>query len=196
MTDTVTIRPAVLEDAPVIAELFRISSDGAADYIWQNLEDDYPGLSGVEIGAARYARENTAFSYQNCLMAERGGDVVGMVHSFPMEVDPDPLPEDFDPVLRPYAELEEDNSLYISGVAVFEAARGQGVGQALMAAVENRARDLRLPSISLIVFEKNAGALRLYQRLGFEERARREIFPHPLIHYTGDAMLMVRPLDL
>lgn len=196
MAADVTIRPAVQADAPLIARLFQISSDGVADYIWQGLEDDHPGLSGVEIGAARYARENTAFSYQNCLMAELGGNVVGMAHSFPMEVDPDPLPDDFDPVLRPYAELEEDNSLYISGVAVFEDWRSRGVGQALMAAVEDRARGLGLAAISLIVFEKNDDALRLYQRLGFMESARREIFPHPLIHYTGDAVLMVRPLDL
>ena len=195
MADQVTIRPATPADCPAIAKLFRISSDGVADYIWQGLEDEYPGLKGEEIGAERYAREDTAFSYENCLMAEQGGEVVAMLHSFVMEVDSDPLPEDFDPVLRPYAELEEDQSLYISGIAVEEEARGQGIGRALMIAADRRAEELDCPSISLIVFEQNEGAKRLYDRLGFKETARRAVVPHPLIHFTGDALLMVRLLD-
>jgi hypothetical protein len=55
------LRPARSGDCRRIAELFRISSDGVADYIWRTLQADYPGLSLLEIGERRYARENTAF---------------------------------------------------------------------------------------------------------------------------------------
>ncbi len=195
MENSVTFRPATPGDCPAIAKLFRMSSDGVADYIWKGLEDEYPGLKGEEIGAERYAREGTEFSYENCLMAEQDGQIIGMLHSFLMDVDDDPLPEDFDPVLRPYAELEEDQSLYISGIAVEEEVRGQGIGRALMIAADRRAEELDCRSISLIVFEQNEGAKRLYDRLGFKETARRAVVPHPLIHHTGDAILMVRPLD-
>jgi ribosomal protein S18 acetylase RimI-like enzyme len=47
---------------------------------------------------------------------------------------------------------------------------------------------------SLIVFEQNGGAARLYRRLGYVETQRERVVPHPLIHHTGDALLMVKQL--
>src|SRR5690606_7970786 len=102
------IRWARQEDAGDIARLFLVSSDGLAAYIWSRM--DMPGLSLEEIGAARYARTDTAFSYENCLVALSRGEVVGMAHAFAMEADPD-APEEDDPVLRPYSELEDPGSL-------------------------------------------------------------------------------------
>ncbi|MEM9683746.1 MAG: GNAT family N-acetyltransferase, partial [Pseudomonadota bacterium] len=84
MPDKADFGPARREDARVIAELFQISSDGVADYVWKTLEGDYPGLSLIEIGERRYARENTDFSYENCLMAKFGGQIAGMMHSYAM----------------------------------------------------------------------------------------------------------------
>jgi len=46
--------------------------------------------------------------------------------------------------------------------------------------------------MSLVVFEQNRDALRLYQRHGYREVARESIVPHPLIRLTGDALLMVK----
>ncbi len=188
----VNIRPAVKDDSADIARLFLISSDGLAEYIWSEVAE--PGETAAEAGARRYARKDVAFSYEQCIMAELGGQTVGMAHSFPMEEDPD-APPCTDPVLRPYFELEDYGSLYISGLAVHEPHRNAGVGGALMEAVNRRAKDLALPRISLICFEQNAGAMRLYQRLGFREIARRPVVPHPCLHYTdGDAILMAREI--
>ena len=48
-------------------------------------------------------------------------------------------------------------------------------------------------NVSLICFERNEGAMRLYRRLGFSEIDRRPIVPHPSLHYRdGDALLMAR----
>ena len=133
-----------------------------------------------------------AFSYENCLIAELDGATVGMAHCFAMEMDPDGEAES-DPVLRPYGELEDYGSLYLSGLAVVEACRNAGIGAALMAAVNRRARDLSLARISLICFERNEGAMRLYRRLGFREVSRRALVPHPALHYQdGDAVLLAR----
>jgi len=52
----------------------------------------------------------------------------------------------------------------------------------------------KLNKLSLIVFEQNAGAKRLYERLGYREVARKAIYPHPLVHFTGDAILMARDI--
>lgn len=193
---SVQFRPATPADCREIAALFLVSSDGLAAYIWSLM--DMPGLDLIEIGAQRYAREGVAFSYQNCVMAEQGGGVVGMLHSFPIEAPaPGKAPAvESDPVLRPYAELEDPDSLYISGVAVKEAWRSQGIGTRLLAMASEQARSRGLPRLSLICFEANLGAMALYRRLGFRESARRAIVPHPSLEYSeGDAVLMVRSLD-
>ena len=190
MARSCEIRNARKADAGDIARLFLISSDGLATYIWNKLQT--PGMSLHDVGAARYARENTAFSYENCLMAERNGEIAGMVHSFPMHVTPGDAPES-DPVLRSYMELELDASLYVSGIAVYETYRGMGIGTDLMRFAFARAQELGLAKISLICFERNDGAMRLYRQLGFSEIDRRAIVPHPTLHYRdGDAILMAR----
>ena len=100
-----------------------------------------------------------------------------------------------DPVLAPYSKLEENNSYYICGIALFPECRNQGVGTKLMELAETHAHAKGFKKFSLIVFEQNAGAKRLYDRLGYQEFAREAIVSHPLIHYTGDAILMVKTLE-
>ncbi len=64
-----------------------------------------------------------------------------------------------------------------------------------MALAEQHARERRLNKLSLIVFEQNDGAKRLYERLGYQVVAREPVVPHPLIHHTGNALLMVKVLS-
>jgi ribosomal protein S18 acetylase RimI-like enzyme len=188
-------------DAPKIAELFRIASDGVSDYVWSKLTADYPGLDLLEIGAQRYARKNTEFSYQNCIVAEIDGQVAGMLLTFPMaakpespQVDEAPFPEgDGQPnVLSPYGELEVPGSLYVCATAFFPGYRGRGLGTRLMAVAGEQAREIGHSVLSLLVFEENRRAVALYHRLGYREIDRRPVVPHPLIRHTGAVILMVK----
>jgi len=185
-----TIRPARKEDCRTIAALYSISSDGVADYIWTQLAE--PGEDILAVGQRRYEREGTLFSYENCTIIEIDGRIAGMLVAFPMHVDPSG--EETDPVLAPYSRLEEDNSYYICGMALFPEHRGGGIGTRLLALGEEDARASGLQKTSLIVFEQNAGAKRLYDRSGYKEVKREAVYPHPLIHHTGDAILMVKGL--
>lgn len=191
----VIFRPASKSDAPVIAALFRIASEGVADYMWSKLAqkagDD---RDIVDIGAERFTREKADFSYRNCDIAEIEGEPVGMLHAYPIAAQPRPAtPEDAaDPVLRPLLELEEPSSLFIAGLALFPQFRGTGIGTRLLDFSYKRARVEGMKKLSLICFAENEGAYRLYQREGFEERSRRPVVPHPLIRHGGDAVLMVR----
>ena len=188
----VDIRQAVREDSPDIASFFIVASDGLAEYIWSKVAE--PGETVIEAGARRYARQGVAFSYENCLIAELEGATVGMAHSFAMEDDPGGEAES-DPVLKPYSALEDYGSLYLSGLTVVEQHRNAGIGKALMEAVTQRAKDLSLARISLICFERNEGAMRLYRRLGFQEIDRCAVVPHPSLHYhDGDAVLLARAI--
>ncbi len=190
----VAIRPATRDDCPAIAELFLIASDGLAQYIWRQC--DTQALPLLEVGARRYAREGVAFSYQNCLIAEVDGVVAGMLHSFTMQPTPVTGPDvQPDPVLQPYSEMEDYGSLYISALAVYPEYRSLGVGSRLLAEADARARQLGHRRLSLICFESNHQAMRLYRRLGYRERDRRAIVPHPCLRYQdGDAVLLVRPV--
>jgi len=200
------VRPARREDCGDIARLFLIASDGLAGYIWSRVGP--AGAAPLEVGRQRYAREGVAFSYQNCLVAERDGEVVAMLHSFPMPpreeggdgaketAETGETAETEDPVLAPYAALEDPGSLYVAGLAVDPEHRGLGLGRRLMAEARARAETLGLPRLSLICFERNERALTLYRRLGFVEVDRRPIVPHPSLEVRdGDALLLVRGLD-
>ena len=186
-----TLRPATKSDCRRIAELYRISSDGVADYIWTKLAA--PGEDILDVGRRRYEREGIPFSYQNCRMVEHDGRIIGMLVAFPMKVDADYV--ETDPVLLPYSVLEEDESYYVCGMAVDADFRGQGIGSELLAEAERACRRLGLQKLSLIVFEQNARARRLYERSGYVEQNRHPVVAHPLIHYTGDALLMVKHLE-
>lgn len=187
----VAFRPAVKSECRTIALLYRISSDGVADYVWTQLAK--PGEDILDVGQRRYENEESVFSYKNCTVATIDDEVIGMVVAFPMFVERSADPPS-DPVLAPYARLEEDNSYYVCGVTLFAEYRGLGIGSRLMALAEKHARAKGFAKLSLIVFEKNEGAKRLYERLGYQVKARETVVPHELIHYTGDALLMVKRL--
>lgn len=189
--DQQQFRPARIEDCATIAALYSISSDGVADYIWTKIAE--PGEDILSVGRRRYEREESAFSYRNCTVVEIEGEVMGMLVAFPMQVDPSE--EESDPVLAPYSKLEEDNSYYVCGMALFPDYRGRGIGTRLLALAEEHARDKGFKKVSLIVFEQNTGAKQLYDRTGYHEVRRESIYPHPLIHYTGDAILMVKEIE-
>lgn len=171
--------------------MYRIASDGVAEYIWSKLAE--PGEDLLDVGQRRYEREDSVFSFRNATIVEAGGRVAGMMVAFPMVIDEEYVEED--PVLAPYSRLEEPDSYYLCSMAVDEAYRGQGIGTALLELADQQARQLDLDKVSLIVFEGNAGAKRLYERNGYTERARERVVPHPLLHFDGDAILMVKNLE-
>jgi len=185
-------RAATKGDDRKIAELFRVSSDGVADYVWSTLASEYSGLTPIEIGARRYAGEEGRFSYKNCIMAERGGEVIGMLCAFPIEEknEEESSDEAADPILEPYERLEIPGNLYICSLAVFAEFRGMGLGTRMLSIARGQARERGLGVLSLLVFEQNAGAVRLYERDGFRVVDRAPVVPHDLIHYTGDVLLM------
>jgi ribosomal protein S18 acetylase RimI-like enzyme len=190
----VTFRAATAEDSRRIAELFSISSDGVVDYVWMTLAPEYPGLEPVEIGAVRYASEEGNFSFTNCVLAEREGEVIGQLCTYPVEASAEEHDEQLDPILEPYARLEIAGTLYVSSLALFDGFRGMGLGTKMLSIARERARERNLDALSLLVFEQNTGAVKLYEREGFHEVDRAAVVPHPLINHIGDVILMTAPV--
>ena len=184
-------RAATTEDCYELASLFRIASSGVADYMWSTLAPKYPGLTPLEIGARRFAREEGNFSFRNCVVAEQDGVVIGMLFTFSIEEGHEADNEPTDPILKPYEELEVAGSFYICALALFPGFRGRGVGTKMLSIAREQARQRGFSTLSLLVFEQNEGALRLYERSGFEVSGRAPVVPHELIDHTGDVLLLV-----
>lgn len=89
------------------------------------------------------------------------------------------------------ATLTDYRKIFVSHI---ESHGGRGVGSKLLALAGEHAGERNFHKLSLIVFDQNVLARRLYERLGYREVAREPVVPHPLIHVTGDANLMVKPL--
>jgi len=68
---------------------------------------------------------------------------------------------------------------WIGGVGVVSAARRSGVGEALMSALHEQAREHRVRRVWLEVIVENTGALALYEKLGYEHVQDVEVWTLP-----------------
>ncbi|HET9141340.1 GNAT family N-acetyltransferase [Actinophytocola sp.] len=87
-------------------------------------------------------------------------------------------------VARPgtrYSEVSRDGELEFRMLAVDPAARRRGVGEALVRAVLDRARELDLVSAVLCCQERMPALHRLYERLGFRRLPERDWNPVPAV---------------
>jgi len=198
MSATPEYRPAKAHDCRFIAEMIEVSSDGVALIEWTEAARLTDDRTALDIGAESYASSEGDYSYRNCILAEVAGQKAGMLLSFPMharnpaDTAPSP-PFDGTDVFAPYKYLEAPDTWYICGVAVIPEYRGHGIGKRLMQIAGEQARDHGYDRLSLVVFEENAIATGLYRRMGYEIVKRAPVVPHPLIRYSGDALLMVAP---
>jgi ribosomal protein S18 acetylase RimI-like enzyme len=201
-----SFRAATANDCSTIAQLFSIASDGVSNYFWSTLQVDYPGLSLIEIGTNQFAIEQTDFSYQNCVVVECDGKVIGMMVTFPVgasKAESECVSEVANPlqisssepnVLEPYYCLKAPGTWYIAGLAVFPEFRGQGVGTQLLSLARQQAQEQGFQELSLLAFEQNIRAVKLYKRNEFKIIDCAFVVPHELIHYTGSVLLMTAPL--
>jgi ribosomal protein S18 acetylase RimI-like enzyme len=195
-----SIRPATVEDAREIARLIEISSDGVAVIEWAEAaaEED---VEPLDIGERTYRNPEGDYSWRNCTIVEKDDKVAGMLLAFAMPKaaprDPAYRPTTDDAnVFAPYMYLEEPDSWYICGVALYPEHRGQGLGTTLMNVANEQARQNGFKTLSLVAFAQNEGSVRLYKRLGYLVVDQAPVIPHPSIRYTGEAVLMVSPVKL
>jgi ribosomal protein S18 acetylase RimI-like enzyme len=87
----------------------------------------------------------------------------------------------------PYAEISQPGELEFRMLAVSSAARGRGVGEALVRAVIDRARSAGIGTVVLSSSEKMLAAHRLYERLGFTRLPERDWTPLPGVNLKAYA---------
>ena len=147
--------------------------------------------------ARRYEREGTAFSYQNCLMAEDQGEVHGMMHAYAASI------------RRAIRRRRRSRSIRCSGPTASSRRRARCTSPASPSGPASAAREwgrassrrrasaragCGLRELSLLCFAGNTGARRLYERAGFVVVDWRPVVPHAMIRHTGDVLLMQAPV--
>jgi GNAT superfamily N-acetyltransferase len=165
----VTLRRATEADVPDLARLHIIAAHGIVDVLYHDL---VPGVPTEKLFEWRFTQAGSVKSYEYCWVARQGSRTIGMVHAYPID---DLAHAPSDPRLTPEC-------------------RGSGIGNRLMALSTSEAQQRGFTEVSLMVFEQNSRAVALYRRLGFEVAGRSPVVPHPLLHHTGDLLLMMRRL--
>lgn len=89
---------------------------------------------------------------------------------------------------------QDPRDLTVISVWVEPAARGCGIGRALMVALLERARADAPPGVTLWVADVNAAAAALYEELGLQRTGRTGCFPPPREHITEhERRLVLQP---
>jgi ribosomal protein S18 acetylase RimI-like enzyme len=151
VSDDLIVRPAVDDDFDVVGELC-VDAYASAGHL--DPTDPYTDT-------LRDAR--TRAQHAEVLVAERAGEIVGTVTICP----PDSL----------FGEVGRDGESEFRFLAVAPAAWRSGVGEALVDACERRARETGAPAHVICVIDRNEGAHRFYDRLGFTRLPERDWSP-------------------
>jgi GNAT superfamily N-acetyltransferase len=123
---------------------------------WKVLWDGYNAFYGregptalpLETTLLTWSRFFDAYEPVHGLVAESSGRLVGLVH-----------------YLFHRSTIQIAPTCYLQDLFTTEAARGQGVGRALIEAVYERARTARAPRVYWQTHETNAQAMRLYDQV-------------------------------
>lgn len=192
-SNAVIIREAELGDCLAIAELAQLAGEGIPGVLWA--ESQLPGEPLEQTGARSAALEESNFSYRNAHLACLGSEVAGMLlgYRLPAAAANRERPQDFPDFIRPMIELEQcvPESYYVNMLATYPRYQGRGVGTRLMHETDRLARATGASLISILVFGHNAGALRLYRRLGFDLVERRPMAASPVTP-AGEILLLTR----
>lgn len=121
-----------------------------------------------------FKQEETRVSYQNALVAEEEGEIVGVALVYdgarardldlPLERAAAGMSGNLDYSIPTEPEVSE---FYLDTVSISPLYQGKGYGRKLIEAACDRARKLGHSRISLLVDVDNAAARRLYERLEF-----------------------------
>lgn len=189
-----TIRKAMPDDAPLLLRIIDMASGGVVPALWTEMAP--PGVDGAAVGHTLVAAEDGEFSYRNGFIAERDGVKVGGLIGYRLPTTPQPVGPDVPEVFVAIEELAHlvPGHWYINFMAVVPEGRGQGLGAALLEEAEKQARDSASPGLALIVAASNKGAISVYRRAGYTERARCPFDLSDFGEEPTEAVLMIKDM--
>ncbi|ASS75410.1 hypothetical protein CIG75_10690 [Tumebacillus algifaecis] len=164
------IRPARKEDVqPAIALIYATIGN-----IGNTLAGTDDPVEVTRVLESFFIQEGNRLSYENTLIKEQEGQVVGVLVSY-LGSQTYKLDQPFldrliaqtgDPTLTITKEAKDDE-YYLDTIAVASAYEGRGFGTELMRAFEDKARLEGQQRLALLVEQNNERARRLYEKRGF-----------------------------
>jgi ribosomal protein S18 acetylase RimI-like enzyme len=186
----INLRTAQTGDEPQIAPLMIEAGGGFYEFLFGGLG---PEMTLLQFFKRAISADEGPYSWKNCLVAERCGHLIGFANAFPTRLirdqDPGPIAQESLAHLAPVTEIMDWDSFFLNSIAVLPSARGQGVGQALLEEVLNRARRTNFQNVTLQVWEGNDSACRLYERHGFTIVRTAVLEPHPKLAETRSLLM-------
>ena len=199
----VVTRPAkaTFEEGVAYAKFLDQAADGFIRFML--------GAKFAEVIAETFATPAHDFSFENVIVAERDGVIVGAAAGYTAEQHSNCSDEVLTkakgfPALRMslvqvvagplwrFLNTVDDGDFYLQSIAVKPECRGEGIGSLLINAMEERAANTNATRIVLDVAAKNEGARRLYERRGMTvEKSWPRRFPIPQFR----VLRMAKPLS-
>lgn len=194
MTLRAPFRHGRIEDATLLSQLVNYAGEGLPLYYWGKLANSE--ADAWDVGRSRAARDSGSFSYRNAVMIEDANEAAGCLIGYAIPKEANPIPEDFPPIARPLQELENLvlGSWYVNVLAVVPDRRGRGLGRQLLDLADDRAGQLGHSEMSIIVSDANAGARRLYERCGYDEKATRTMVKEGWVNEGQNWVLLTKQL--
>jgi ribosomal protein S18 acetylase RimI-like enzyme len=179
------IREAVRSDAVMAVPLI-LQAIGDIAFVLTGTTNSQETASILE---GFFGQEATRLSYQNALVIEKEGQLVGLAILYdgakardldaPLERAAAQKSGDATYCIPTEAEASE---FYLDTLSVRSSCQGRGWGRKLIEAACDRGRRLGHRHLALLVDIDNAMAKRLYERLGFRADYRRWIAGHEYFH--------------
>jgi ribosomal protein S18 acetylase RimI-like enzyme len=163
------VRLVRVEELPAVG---RLTADA---YVNDGLVDPTNGYVERLVDAASRAREAEVW------VAVEGEQVLGSVT--------------FVVPGSPYREIARDDEGEFRMLGVDPAARGRGVGRALVELCVRRSRELGYAGVRMSTMDRMASAHRVYERLGFTRVPEDDWSPEPGVHLLAYGVRFDRPLS-
>lgn len=163
---TVRLRAAVRDDAEAIAALINIGGEGLPRTLWARWANY--GQDPMDVGQRRVKRDAGILTWKHAVVAEKSGEVAGVVLSHAVGQSPAEMTSDTHPMLRPLSRLENHalNTRHVNVLAVFPEVRRKGIGTQLMAHAEQKPG---AEGMSLILTDTNKAGRAFCRALGYIE---------------------------
>lgn len=185
----ITIRKAVKSEA---ADIARLIMNAMTDECCLYFCSDGHGLDDFHaMMTSLVERDDSQYSYRNTLVAVDGETVVGIAVSYDGGK-LHQLRQAFIDAARQY--LDKDHSgmddetqageLYLDSLAVLPQYRRQGIARKLLCATKEKANDMGLPCVGLLVDKGNPAGEALYSSTGFVYRNDSQWGGHDMKHLT------------
>lgn len=175
------------EDARVIASLIMTAmSEECCRYFYgegHTSKDFHEFMSGLA------EMEESQYSYKNIIVADRNDEVAGIAVSYDggrlhelRKAFIDGVKAHFGKDCRDMHDETQEGELYLDSFAVKENHRGKGIGAELLKKTKEKAQEMGIARVGLLVDENNLKAEKLYRRKGFEFVDKKDWGGHAMKH--------------